>query len=225
MSRTETTTRTIFKFDELSDEAKAKARDWYRTLGDGDEWWDHIYEDAAQMGELIGIEVGTAKGRRGKAIFFSGFWSQGDGACFEGTYTYKKGGLKALKSEAPARHQYGKPDGSSEWIDNQGNAALHRIAKALQDSQAPHFYQLAARVKQSGRYSHSGCMDVEVWHDEYRYRDIGDAEEEIRQLLRDFADWIYVCLEAEYDWLNSDEVVGESILANEHEFTECGIAA
>ena len=38
----ETTTRTLYKFDELSDEAKEKARDWYREAGAGDQWWDCV---------------------------------------------------------------------------------------------------------------------------------------------------------------------------------------
>ena len=38
--------RTVYQFDELSDSAKEKARDWYRLGAMDYEWWDYVYEDA-----------------------------------------------------------------------------------------------------------------------------------------------------------------------------------
>lgn len=222
MPRQDTVTTTVFKYAELSDAAKEKARDNHRESELDYEWWDSIFDDAIAMGALIGIEIGTRRGSKQPAIYFSGFSSQGDGACCEGEYRFKKGGVKALKAEAPARYEYGKPDGSLEWVNNPGNAELHRIAKGLQEVQSGQFYQLRATFKQRGHYNHSGCTEIEVWHDDDRYRDIGTAEEDVTQLLRDFMDWIYAQLKAEYDWLISDEQVAESIEANEYEFLESG---
>ena len=88
--------------------------------------------------------------------------------------------------------------------------------------QRKHFYHLIASMNHTGHYCHSGCMSVEVEHNEDRYRDIGDAEEEITQLMRDFADWIYERLSDEYDYQTSDEAVEEAIRANEYEFDEEG---
>jgi hypothetical protein len=45
---------------------------------------------------------------------------------------------------------------------------------------------------------------------------------EFRDLMRDFADWIYKGLEAEYDYRMSDEAVDEAMEVNEYEFTEEG---
>lgn len=54
MPRTETIVRTLFKFDELSEEAQEKAiensLDWNV---DDFEWWDCAYEDAARIGLKI----------------------------------------------------------------------------------------------------------------------------------------------------------------------------
>jgi len=48
----------VFKYDELSDEAKSVARDWYRQGGLDYEWWDCIYEDAARFGiKIKGFEL------------------------------------------------------------------------------------------------------------------------------------------------------------------------
>ena len=51
--RTETTTRNIYTFDELSDRAKDKARDWWRRGALGYAWWEFIFEDA----ESIGLKI------------------------------------------------------------------------------------------------------------------------------------------------------------------------
>ena len=52
--------KTEFKFEELSERAKQKAREEY-TSGEypGYDWWDGVYEDAVRMGQMLGIEIGT----------------------------------------------------------------------------------------------------------------------------------------------------------------------
>ena len=133
-------------------------------------------------------------------IWFSGFASQGDGACFDGTYAYAKGAAKAIRAHAPEDKE------------------LHRIADELQSIQRRYFYRIEARTKHSGHYYHSGCMSVEAWNrDASAYADCA-AEDDMRDALRSFADWIYRQLEREYDYLNSDYAVDESIIVNEYEF-------
>lgn len=225
-----TKTYTIYPFDELSDAAKEKARDWYRSTP-SDDWWDSVYEDAIRMAEILGIEIDYriygisrtgGQTHREPKIWFSGFSSQGDGACWEGSYRYKKGAAKAIAKEAPADYEYSLPDGTLVKGHSDGNAELLRIALGLQETQRKHFYRLEATVTHRGHYYHSGCMSVDVSDSESPYRDIGDAEDDIKQLLRDFADWIYDQLEKEDEWLNSDEQVDENIRINEYTFDEDG---
>ena len=121
--RDDTVITTVYTFDELSDRAKEKARDWYRerrALDYG--WWECTYEDVDNIFKIIGITSddyvkcmdGTMR-RKGPDIRFSGFSSQGDGACFEGSYNYKKGALKAIRAYAPKDEE------------------LHRIVRELQE--------------------------------------------------------------------------------------------
>lgn len=187
---------TVYQFDELSDDAKEKAREWYRQGCFDYEWWDCVYEDAKRMAGILGITISN--------IYFSGFSSQGDGACFEGSYEYQKGAYAAIQKEAPK--------------DNE----LHTIAKALQRAQRPYFYGLSATVKQSGHYMHENCTEIRVdCYDDYREVD-SDDEEQIKDLLRDFMRWIYARLEAEHDYMLSDDSVDENIKCNEYTFLEDG---
>ena len=202
----------VYSFDELSDQAKETARKAFRECALDDEWWDHIYEEAAHIADILGIDLRTRQinvmggGIRFEPnIWFSGFSSQGDGACFEGSYSYKKGALKELKSEFPQ--------------DND----LHDIARRLTAIQKKYFFSLKATVNHRGHYYHSNCTDIECDYDYYvfekfgleRYEPLDEDYEELKQVLRNFMDWIYKQLELQYDYLLSDECIDESIEANE----------
>jgi len=195
--------KTLYKFDELSDDAKEKAREWYRS-SDNDRDFSYVIDDAVTIGAMLGIDINPTNKGYGKrpAIYFSGFHSQGDGACFEGSYSYKNGALKAIQAYAPKDRE------------------LHAIAKQLQDLQRQHFYSLTAKMNHQGHYYHSWCMRVEVNYSLDDSRSL--PENELTDLMRLFADWVYDKLQAEDEWFRSDECVDESILANEYEFNELG---
>jgi hypothetical protein len=202
---------TVFFFDELTDTAKERARDWYRQAGADDSYWsESVIEDAAQIADILGIDLrqrtvklmggGT---RQEPTVYWSGFSSQGDGACYEGSYRYAKGAALKISQHAPE------------------DKDLHGIADALQEAQRGAFYRLTATAKHSGHYYHSGCMEI----DTERTDGAEVAEEQhsmVTQCLRDFADWIYRQLERAYEYVNSDEQVDESIRANGYEFDDNG---
>ena len=142
------------------------------------------------------------------AIFFSGFSSQGDGACYEGNYSYKKGALKAVKEYAPQDEK------------------LHSIVKRLQDLQRKYFYRIQASTKHQGHYYHEYCMNIDAEYENPRaygsnYLPATDHDE-LTEILRNFAKWIYKQLETEDDYLNSDEAIDETIRGNDWEFYENG---
>jgi hypothetical protein len=194
MSRIKETT--VYKYSELSEDAKEKAREWWSEIGLDYDWFDSVFEDAKAIGAIIGIDIDK--------IYFSGFWSQGDGACFVGSYHYAKESVKKLKEYAPQ------------------DTELHRIVTELAAVQKTRFYQLTATIKHTGHYSHSRSTDIDVA--DYRTGNDTDTEADnaIKELLRDFMNWIYRILEKEYEYLTSDEQVAETMAANEFEFTKDG---
>ena len=210
-------TTTIYTFNELPDQAKETAREWWRSCIDENDY-SAVLEDAVSMGAILGIGISSHRwtssfkfSGSSPNIYWSGFSSQGGGACYEGSYSYQKGAAKAIKAETSA----GRDDASK------GDLKLLGIAEGLQAVQAKAFYQLTATTRQQGHYNHSGCMAVEVGRKDCRDFTI-EVEEELIQLLRDFADWIYSQLDAENDYINSAENVDEAIRCNEYEFTEDG---
>lgn len=192
-----TSTIKAFQFEELTEEQKQKAyeKNGY-DLFHG--WWQFVYDDAIAIGEKFGIHI--------ENIYFSGFSSQGDGACFEGTFSYQKGGASVVKNYAP------------------NDKELHDIVDQWQKLQRQNFYSISGKVRQSGHYNHSGCtvFDFEDSRDYHGFTNSSFDEESFSQCLRDFMDWIYNRLEEEHDCLTSFESFAESAKANEWEFTEDG---
>jgi hypothetical protein len=65
----------VFKYAELEPRAQQKVKEWY-IEGMNYEWWEGVYEMAITDGYEKGFCIDT--------INFSGFCSQGDGACWQG---------------------------------------------------------------------------------------------------------------------------------------------
>lgn len=202
----------VFCLEELSDRARANARNWYREGGIDHDWYDSVFEDFEEICGILGIRLKTQTvrliggGTRQKPrIWFSGFGSQGDGACFDALYSYCKDAPQAIRDHAPE-------DGE-----------LHAIADAIQAIQRRNFYQLHADINHRGRYDHASSMAISVERDSSIYQPITDgAEEALADALRDLARWLYGRLRAEYVYLTLDEAVDEVIIANAYTFTAFG---
>lgn len=203
---------TVYRLDELSEAAKEKARTWYREGGFDYDWYDAVYEDFQSIAEILGIRFRTRTvrlmgggTRQDPCIWFRGFWSQGDGACYEGVWRYASGSAARLRAYAPQ------------------DAMMHSIADRLQAIQRRNFFQLRAEITHHGHYSHEYSMRISVERDSPVGQDMTpDAEDIVTEALRDLARWLYRQLEREYDYLTSDEAVDETLRANEYTFTEAG---
>jgi hypothetical protein len=203
---------TVYRIHELPEGAKDRARAWYREAGFDDHWYDAVYEDFQHIAEILGIRLKTrtthlvgGRTRQDPCIWFSGFWSQGDGACWEGTYSYRRSAAAELRAHAPK------------------DQTLHRIAATLQAAQRQNFYQLGAEVTHRGNYYHASTMAVSVSQDSATAVEItGDAETVVTDALRDLANWLYRQLEQEYEYLTSDEAVDETLVVGGYTFTEEG---
>lgn len=209
---------TVYKFAELpTEKAKERARQWYREHNLDYDWWEYTYDWYANILAALGVcpkqkPTGRKKNKDGvmvnvygPAFYFSGFWSQGDGASWEGDYHYRTGWRKLLAKETSDKD-------------------LFLIGEKLQDIQKRNMYQLRARVYTRGHYSHSNTMHMDqLWRDDDKgVVEYFSTETEVLRIFRDLADWLYARLEEEYDHLQSDEVVDESMEANGYEFEENG---
>lgn len=217
MPRTETVTRTLFKFEELSDKAKEKARDWWRETENelfGHEYPNFMTEDWVSVGEALGftfkmhkvIPYGGEKFARYEPNIWWSMHTQGSGVCFEGSYQHKKGGAwKALKKHAPQDEK------------------LAEIAANLDNLQRLNTWGVGAKITAGDRhYTHEHSVDIEL----VRVRAGSELpiknEDEFKEAFRDLMRWMRDSLNAEYTHRMSDESVDESMDCNGYEFTEDG---
>ena len=141
------------------------------------DWYELSLDHFVEVAKSLGILTTTNQ------IYFSGFSSQGDGACFAGYYSYSP--------NAPAKLDY--------------DPVLYEIACSLQELQAAHGYKLEAGISrwQGARYNHPYSVSIDV---EFNNNDVPkEVEKQISQLLRDFMNWMYFQLEAEYDYQLQEE--------------------
>ena len=196
------TDKEVFTFDELSDEAKEKAREWMRDLEQVD--FDPCFEPFETAAKILGIEFNNAS-QKGFSpdIRYSGFYSQGDGASFVGAYSHAPGASAKIREEFP------------------DETRLHEIADGLTSLQVGHRiltgHWINAKIECSGREVHEYAMDITAEDSESgeEFDWYGEVTKGIKELMRDFARWIYKSLEEEYDYRLSDEAIDESLSGRE----------
>lgn len=202
---------TLYTFAELSDKAKEVARSWWRRSEDEDPsnfWSESVYADAETFLPLMGFtlrrrdtKLMSGKTRSDPCIFWSGFSSQGDGACFEATW-------RASDVQEGKAAEYAPQD-----------TVLQACAATLEAFAAANT-EASFTVCQRGHYYHSQSIEYDFDGGE---EEISDTDERnARDACRALMDWIYNSLQKEYDYSMSDEQVDEAINANEYTFTESG---
>lgn len=192
----------ILTYNELSDEAKAKARDWFREASRDDTFYtDCVIDNMKEVAVELGIEIDK--------IYFSGFSSQGDGAMFIGRFRLEDVNYGAL-----------------ETYPYKGLLQIGRGLAEIQGIASDKGVTVSGVTSHRGRYFDELSMTVslDVDADDWEVADefSRDYSDKITELLRDFACFIYRELEREYDYSMSDEAVSENIIANEYEFYEDG---
>ena len=215
----------VYTFDELSDEAKEKARQWWREseAESGDNFWSEcVTDEAVEQAKLMGIEIDrrewtNSHGFKGSEpkIYWSGFCSQESGACFEGSWY--------ASDVKPGKVADG-------WGEDPATTEIKRIAAVFEEI-AKEYPEAWFRVKQSGHYSHRFCTEFDVGfgdeqdEDENKEEVMSALENVLIENARDFMLWIYNQLEREYDGRQEDEFIEEEIKANSYEFEEDGSRA
>ena len=183
----------VFKFEELSKEAQKKAIQDNYEVNIHDCWSDDIISHWKYEAET-GFNI--------EKIFFSGFYSQGDGAMFEGTINFD------IIDYLTPLHD------SEEYKRNR-----ERVFKLIRNENI----DVCGRFRQEGRYYHhksySENLEFEILTKYERIIEvILDIRQEIKNYYEETCKSIYRELERYYEISTSDEAIIESLICNEYEF-------
>lgn len=221
MPRERVTRTMVYKFSELSDAAKEKARDrWREGNLEDSSWAECTIAEAVEQAALMGITIDERKWKNthgftgaDPCVYWSGFSSQGDGACFEGTWR-----ASDTKSDKVA----------ADWGDSEPTRAIKRIAAVFGEI-AKDYPEASFKVKHRGHYSHEFETQFDVSLGDTLDNGEGITQEKYNAVeatlianARDYMRWIYRQINAEYTYRMSDEAVDADIECNEVEFLESG---
>ena len=185
----------------VSSERKEKLIEQHRYINVGHhDWWEDVYADFREDMKAVGIDVDR--------MYFSGFYSQGDGACFEGSL-----------------------DNALTYLDHHHKGQYPMIRKLLEAGGGVY-----VSCEHRGHYCHQNCTEfwadadtltgmldqptefhetiVDQWQEELA-DEMVDFERDVIEQWRSYMQDLYSRLEDEYDHLTSDEEVWGAIEANE----------
>jgi hypothetical protein len=168
----------------------------HRGYIDDIDWWDDVEEKfKAGMAE-IGLRVDR--------IYFSGFSSQGDGACFEGAVDHWGKLLHAMGVKTnPVMVEFLQENATAQLIHRGRYYHEHSIQFDL--------YVPEPDEEWSG---YTDQLRAAAWVALATY-DYESLRNDLMEFCRDKMLDLYDKLEAEYDYLTSDEAVWEFIIAND----------
>ena len=170
------------------------------------EWWDAVYDDFKRDMDDIGIEV--------HRMYFSGFSSQGDGACFEGRVFSWEDFLPSLGYKDPALITLANT-GWRFGVEHKGHyyhENCTRFDTCLNTLDCNDAYDEEDFASVFSPYKSE--IQTAAWMAliaDYKRSDFEEAfEKEFKRHMRS----LYNRLEVEYDALTSDESVLEALDAN-----------
>lgn len=204
--RTVTKTLDTYSIEDVknNEELKALVLEKNRDINvDNNYWFEDILENWKEHLKEYGFTE--------PEIRFSGFWSQGDGASFT--------------SKAVHLDLYLKAFGQDLYPDRQIKLFLDLISSY-------EFVEFTVE-RITTHYVHE--YTTKVWYDDYLYQFnrcprlqrflrhfIEDLHTHMQNNIEELNRKIYKDLSEEYDYLESEEAVMETLEANEYEFTEDG---
>ena len=183
----------------VSEELLEKHRD---INVDYEGWAEPVTDDFKATMENVGFDIDET--------YWTGFWSQGDGACYTGSI----GDMKLFMSlyfrdeaQYPVMRMLMGMDGDlSLTVGHQGNY-YHSNSMTFTIS-SDNFYDLVEHTSEF----HEQATDA---LDERLGYELMDFEEEVVEILKGFADKLYSDLQKEYEYQTDDEQVKEAIIAND----------
>lgn len=170
--------------------------DRHRNYIDEVDWWDSVEEAfKADMAE-IGLRVDR--------IYFTGFSSQGDGACFEGAVDHWGKLLHAMGiTTNPVMVEF--------LNDNATALLIHRGMHYHERSIA---FDVYVPEPDEGWSGYTDPLRAAAWVALATY-DYESLANDLMEFCRDKMQDLYDKLEAEYNYLTSDEAVWEFIITND----------
>lgn len=164
------------------------------------DWWDCVEADFVEDMKEVGIRVDK--------VYFTGFSSQGDGACFVGSLDNALTYLNHHHmGEFPMLRKLIEM-GGTVWATSEHRGRYYHSSSVSINAECEAFWQCANPKSELQE------AVIQLW-DDMVDKEIVDFEAALAEQWRTYMDDVYTKLEAEYDYRTSDDAVWETLEANE----------
>ena len=163
-------------------------------------WWDCVESDFIEDMKAVGIYVDR--------IYFSGFWSQGDGACFVGSLDNALTYLNHHHVDQFPMLRKLVEMGGSVWATSEHRGRYYHSSSVSINAECEAFWQCAnpkSELQEAVIQRWDGMVDKEIV----------DFEAALAEQWRTYMNDLYTKLEEEHDYLTSDDGVWDTLVANE----------
>lgn len=166
----------------------------YRHINVDHDWWDWVYEDFKSQMQEVGIEVDDMN--------FMGFWSQGDHATFSCSMRY------SVSKFIESHNLHERYDAIYKMSLNGGVSITKAQDKySIVEVETWMHHDVCEDETMNGFYQQQYEEEVEATYTQF--------DKDVIKIMEEYEHDLYRQLEREYDSLTSDEVVWESIQAND----------
>lgn len=163
-------------------------------------WWDCVESDFIEDMKQVGIQVDKT--------YFSGFWSQGDGACFVGSLDNALTYLNHHHVDQFPMLRKLIEMGGSVWATSHHRGRYYHSSSVSINAECEAFWQCANPKSELQE------AVIQRW-DDMVDKEIVDFEAALAEQWRTYMNDLYTKLEEEHDYLTSDDAVWDTLVAND----------
>ena len=188
------------QYKNLSDTAKEHAFERHQEYAQSNDyfWWESTEEYWVEKLEGLGIYTDTNK------MHFSGFHSQGDGACFTGSINLKE----FLEAHPDLKKEHAKLYMAVIPFDHRGAACEYFDLELTRHGSTNYNHEKSVHL---GSWDINMLPEYDTEEGEDYERIIIDAEADIEAQCREYMKEIYCDLEKAYEYMQSMECFLESV--------------
>jgi hypothetical protein len=164
------------------------------------DWWDCVESDFIEDMKQVGIQVDKT--------YFSGFWSQGDGACFVGSLDNALTYLNHHHVDQFPMLRKLIEMGGAVWATSDHRGRYYHSSSVSINAECEAFWQCANPKSELQE------AVIQRW-DDMVDKEIVDFEAALAEQWRTYMNDLYTKLEEEHDYLTSDDGVWDTLVAND----------
>lgn len=179
------------RYEELSDTAKEHAYQEFKEYRTTDTyWWEPVMEDWVDRLQGVGISTSIEQ------MHFTGFHSQGDGACFTGSIDLKE----FLEAHPDLKKEHARLYMSTIPFDDRGAACEYFDIELTRVGGSHYNHEKSVHL---GTWDINILPELDTEEDEDYERLFIDAEPDIEWQCRDYMKELYKDLENAYEYEQS----------------------